>query len=139
MPFHDRIYNVYATLGAVDAPPWSTSIWAHISEALMPLVEHAHGRAAMRSCQYPDIPSAYQWMRSFRRSKKQSPNESPLWCGSSTPNAIARRAGADRLGEFESDIQRYAIILFRAAALAHHVTRATAARTAAVLLKQMLI
>lgn len=52
MPFHDRIYSVYAILGAVDATPWSTSIWAHISEALMPLVEHARGRAAMRSCQY---------------------------------------------------------------------------------------
>lgn len=52
MPFHDRIYSVYAILGAVDALPWSTSIWARISEALMPQVEYARGRAAMRSCQY---------------------------------------------------------------------------------------
>jgi hypothetical protein len=52
MPFHDRIYSVYAILGAVDAPPWSTSIWARIREALIPLVEHARGRTAMRSGQY---------------------------------------------------------------------------------------
>lgn len=46
MPFHDRIYSVYAILGAVDALPRSTSTWARISEALMLQVECARGLAA---------------------------------------------------------------------------------------------
>ena len=55
MAFQNRIYNVYAILGSVDALPWSAPAWARISKALTPLVARSRDRAAIRSTQYGGV------------------------------------------------------------------------------------